>query len=209
VGLDPAAGRAHGLAGTVEFLLTLASRTSDGLILAAAAERARQLAERTQVLLQQTRQLAAPPLAVSWCRGLSGIAPVLLLASTVLQDSSLARLARDATETCIAYLPRLNAPGRCCGIAGVGSFLIDLAINTQDERYWRAAERAGVQILLRSAGTPNHPIFPASPGHSSTGWAAGLAGLLSYFRRLTHRGEPDSIPLPSAQEFRQRYGPLV
>ena len=205
-GMDPAAGRAHGLAGTVEFLLTLASRTSDDLILAAAAERAGQLADRTQALLQQTRQLTAPPLAVSWCRGLSGIAPVLLLASTVLQDSSLARLARDTTETCIAYLPRLSTPGRCCGIAGVGSVLIDLAINTQDERYWSAAERAGVQILLRSAGTPSHPIFPASPGHSSTGWAAGLAGLLSFFRRLARRGEPDSVPLPT-QETRNQPPP--
>ena len=196
-GVDPAAGRAHGLAGVTEFLLTLASRTSDDLILAAAAERARQLANRTQALLQQTRQVTAPPLAMSWCRGLSGILPVLLLASTVLQDPSLARLARDTTETCVAYLPRLSTPGRCCGIAGVGSVLIDLAINTQDERYWHAAERAGVQILLRSAGPPSHLIFPASPSHSSTGWAAGLAGLLSFFRRLARRGEPDSIPLPT------------
>lgn len=196
-GTDPAAGRAHGLAGTAGFLLTLASRTSDDLILAAAAGHARQLAGRTRALLRQTRQLTAPPIAVSWCRGLSGIAPVLALAGTVLQDPSLARLARDATRTCIAYLPLLSAPGRCCGIAGVGNVLIDLAISTQDERYWHAAERAGVQILLRSAGTPGHPILPASPGHSSTGWAAGLAGVLSFFRRLARRGEPDSIPLPA------------
>ncbi|MGH3155192.1 MAG: lanthionine synthetase C family protein, partial [Streptosporangiaceae bacterium] len=196
-GMDPAAGRAHGLAGTAEFLLTLASRTSDDHILAAAAELARQVADRTRALLQQTRQLTAPPLAVSWCRGLSGIAPVLLLASTLLQDPSLARLARDTTETCIAYLPRLGAPGRCCGIAGVGSVLIDLAISTQDERYWHAAERAGVQILLCSAGTPSHLILPAHPSHSSTGWTAGLAGLLSFFRRLARHGGPDSIPLPT------------
>jgi hypothetical protein len=196
-GLDPAAGRAHGLAGTAEFLLTLASRTSDDLILTAAAERTGQLADRTRALLTQNRELTAPPLAVSWCRGLSGIAPVLLLASTVLQDPSLARLAGDTAETCIAYLPRLSTPGRCCGIAGVGSVLIDLAISTEDERYWHAAERAGVQILLRSAGTPSHPVFPAHPSHSSTGWAAGLAGILSFIRRLARRGEPDSIPLPT------------
>lgn len=198
-GMDPAAGRAHGLAGTAGFLLTLARWTSDDLILAAAAERARQLAGRTQALLQQTRQLTAPPLAVSWCRGLSGIAPVLLLAGTVLQDPTLARLAGDATETCIAYLPRLSTPGRCCGIAGIGSVLIDFAIKTQEERYWHAAERAGVQILLRSAGTPSHLIIPATPGQSGTGWAAGLAGLLSFFRRLARRGEPDSIPLPGPE----------
>ncbi len=195
-GMDPAVGRAHGLAGPAEFLLTLGSRAGNDLILTAAAERARELADRTRTLLEQNRQLTAPPLAVSWCRGLSGIAPVLLLAGTVLADPSLTGLALDTADTCIAYLPRLSTPGRCCGIAGVGSFLIDFAISTQDERYWDAAERAGVQILLRSAGTPGHPIFPADPNHSSAGWAAGLAGILSFFRRLARRGEPDSIPLP-------------
>jgi hypothetical protein len=196
-GMDATAGRAHGLAGTAEFLLTLASRTSDDLVLAAAAGHARQLADRTQALLQQAKQLTAPPLAVSWCRGLSGIAPVLMLASTVLQDPSLAVLARDAADTCIAYLPQLSTPGRCCGIAGVGSVLIDLAISTHDERYWHAAELAGVQILLRSGGTPSHPIIPVRASQSSAGWAAGLAGLLSFFRRLAHRGGRDSIPLPA------------
>lgn len=194
-GMDPAAGRAHGLAGITEFLLTLASRTGDDLILEAAAERTRQLAGRTQTLLDQTRKLTAPPLAVSWCRGLSGIAPVLMLASTVLQDPSLAILGRDTADTCIAYLPQLSTPGRCCGIAGVGNLLIDLAVRTGDERYWHAAERAGVQVLLRSAGTASHLILPAHAGHSSAGWAAGLAGVLSFFRRLANRGGPDSVPL--------------
>jgi tRNA A-37 threonylcarbamoyl transferase component Bud32 len=193
-GLDPAAGRAHGLAGVTEFLLALAARTGDENVLAAAADRASQLAERTQPLIQQTTQLTAGPMAVSWCQGLAGIGPVLALAGVVLADTALTSLAWQAADACIAYLPRLGITGRCCGAAGVGTFLLDLAITGQDERYWDAAERVGTQILLRSAGTPGHPVFTPSPDDSSAGWASGLAGLLPLFRRLANRGGSDSLP---------------
>jgi lantibiotic modifying enzyme len=193
-GLDPAAGRAHGLAGVTEFLLALAARTGDENVLAAAADRASQLAERTQPLIQQTTQLTAGPMAVSWCQGLAGIGPVLALAGVVLADTALTSLAWRAADACIAYLPRLGITGRCCGAAGVGTFLLDLAITGQDERYWDAAERVGTQILLRSAGTPGHPVFTPSPDDSSAGWASGLAGLLPLFRRLASRGGSDSLP---------------
>ncbi len=193
-GLDPAAGRAHGLAGVTEFLLALAARTGDENVLAAAADRASQLAERARPLIQQTTQLTAGPMAVSWCQGLAGIGPVLALAGVVLADTALTSLAWQAADACIAYLPRLGITGRCCGAAGVGTFLLDLAITGQDERYWDAAERVGTQILLRSAGTPSHPVFTTSPDDSSAGWASGLAGLLPLFRRLANRGGSDSLP---------------
>lgn len=194
-GADPSAGQAHGLAGVTGFLTALAAQTGDELILAAAADRAGQLARRTEPLLDQVLQHACAPLAVSWCHGLAGIGPVLLLAGTVLQDESLGRLALKAAEACIGYLPRIAAPGRCCGAAGVGNFLIDLAVARQDDRYWRGAERAGLQILLRSGGTPGHPVFPACFDRSQAGWAAGTAGILSLFRRLANRGGPDNVPL--------------
>jgi tRNA A-37 threonylcarbamoyl transferase component Bud32 len=193
-GLDPAAGRAHGLAGVTEFLLTLAARTGDEDVLAAAADRAGRLAERTQPLIQRTTQLTAAPMAVSWCQGLAGIGPVLALAGAVLADTALTSLAWQAADACIAYLPRLGTAGRCCGAAGVGAFLLDLAISGQDERYWHAAERVGTQILLRSAGTPSNPVFAPSTDDSSAGWAYGLAGLLPFFRRLANRGGSDSLP---------------
>jgi serine/threonine protein kinase len=198
-GLDPAAGRAHGLAGVTEFLLALAARTGDETVLAAAADRASRLAERTRPLIQQTAQLTAGPMAVSWCQGLAGIGPVLaqagiVLAGTGLGDTALTSLAWQAADACIAYLPRLGITGRCCGAAGVGTFLLDLAITGQNERYWQAAERVGTQILLRSAGTPNHPVFAPGPDDSGAGWAAGLAGLLPLFRRLANRGGSDSLP---------------
>ena len=201
-GLDPAAGRAHGLAGVTEFLLVLAARTGDDNILAAAADRASQLARRAQPLIRQTMQLAAAPMAVSWCQGLAGIGPVLALAGAVLADTALTSLAGQAADACVAYLPRLSIAGRCCGAAGVGAFLLDLAVTGQEERYWHAAERVGTQILLRSAGTSSRPVFTPGPGDSSAGWAFGVAGLLPLFRRLASRGGSDSLPWTIHQGMR-------
>jgi hypothetical protein len=48
------------MAGVAEFLFTLVGRTSDDLILAAAADRARQLADRTRALLQQADSIPLP-----------------------------------------------------------------------------------------------------------------------------------------------------
>jgi hypothetical protein len=200
IGVDPAAGRAHGLAGETEFLLALAAQAGDHAIVTAAARRCGQLAERTRELLPQVRAAAAAPIAVSWCQGLAGIGQVLLLGSSVLGDEPLAELARDAADVCISRVRRLSALGRCCGAAGVGNFLIDLAIATRDERYWQAAQDVGRHLLLRSGGSPRHPAFVRDAAdHSDIAWAFGIAGLLPFFRRLADRAGPDSLPLPGPQ----------
>jgi hypothetical protein len=139
---------------------------------------------------------------MSWCRGLAGIGQTLLRASGELGDASLAGLAREAADICIAHLPRVGVLGRCCGAAGIGSFLIDLAIAGQDDRYWRAAERVSTQMLLRSAGPPGYPVFVReSAEHNAAGWAAGVTGLLSFYRRLARPGEPDRIGLTPGLDF--------
>jgi serine/threonine protein kinase len=195
-GTDPAAGRAHGLAGVTGFLLALALQTGDEATRDAALQRVGQLAGRTRRLLPLASQPAVTPFAMSWCRGLSGIGQTLLRVSGALGDASLADLAREAADICIACLPRVSAPGRCCGAAGIGGFLIDLAIAGQDDRYWCAAERVGVQMLLRSAGPPGHPVFVRElADHNAVGWASGVSGLLSFFRRLARPGEADRFGL--------------
>jgi hypothetical protein len=197
LGVDLSAGRAHGIAGETEFLLALAAQTGDQATITAASRRAERLAERTRRLLPQARSAAAAPISVSWCQGLAGIGQVLLRASAVLGDQSLAELARDAADVCIARVPRLSALGRCCGAAGVGHFLIDLAVTGQDERYWHAAQGVGRHLLLRSGGSPSHPVFvPDTADHSSVAWAFGIAGLLPFFRRIANQGGSDSLPLP-------------
>lgn len=196
---DPPAGRAHGLAGITEFLLTMAEQTGDQPTFAIAAEHARQLARRTRVLVSQAERPATPPLAMGWCQGLAGIGPTLLQAGAVLQDASFTRLAKRAADACIAYVPRLGALGRCCGAAGVGNFLIDLAIGEQDQHYWDAAHDVAVHMLLRSAGPPGHPALTTPvPDGVDASWAFGLAGLLGFFRRLARPGTPDCLPLSPA-----------
>jgi hypothetical protein len=195
--VDPAAGRAHGLAGVAEFLLALAAQTGDEATAAEATHRVSQLAQRARHLIAETGRPAAAPIAVSWCQGLAGIGQTLLHASAVLGDPSLARLAGQAADACIAYTPRLSVLARCCGAAGVGSFLLDLAGAGAGagDRYRDAACDVARQMLLRSGGPDHHPVFVQDTSeHSGLAWSFGLAGLLPFFRRLANPGEPDSLP---------------
>ncbi|HEY1918597.1 MAG TPA: class IV lanthionine synthetase LanL [Streptosporangiaceae bacterium] len=197
-GIDASAGRAHGLAGVTEFLLALADHTGDQPTLAAARHQAGALAEHTRRLLPQARSGVAAPIAVSWCQGLAGIGQVLLRASVVLADPSLAELARQTADACIGFVPRLSVVTRCCGAAGVGHFLIDLAVTSQHERYWQAACDVARQMLLRSGGSPAHPVFVrGTTDPADVTWSFGIAGLLPFFRRLARQAGPDRLPVPS------------
>jgi lantibiotic modifying enzyme len=188
-GVDALAGRAHGVAGAAEFLLALAERTGEHSVLAAAMAQVSELAGRTGQLLPAARSGTAAPIAASWCQGLAGIGPVLLRASVILDDPAAGDLARQAGDACITMLPRLGALGRCCGAAGVGHFLIDLAAAGQQERYLQAALDVGGHMLLRSSGPPGHPVFARDVGErSATAWAFGIAGVLPFFRRLASAG---------------------
>jgi hypothetical protein len=101
---DASAGLAHGLAGTTEFLLSYAEQTCGAVALEAAAGRVRLLAGHVPALVRRAQRPAAPPLTVSWCRGLAGVGQALLHASQVLEDSSLERDAALAADACIASL---------------------------------------------------------------------------------------------------------
>jgi tRNA A-37 threonylcarbamoyl transferase component Bud32 len=183
---DPTAvGLAHGLAGNVEFLLSYASSTGDDLALTAAVDRTRQLTGLLPDLIRRAVRPSAPGLTTSWCRGLAGIGRTLLHASAVLGEPDLAGDAEQAAEACIRCLPRLRILGQCCGAAGVGEFLIDLATATRQERYLAAAHNVAVHMLLRGSGPPGHPVFTEQgPDGSNATWATGLTGILSFFRRL-------------------------
>ncbi|MEN3609787.1 lanthionine synthetase LanC family protein [Plantactinospora sp. ZYX-F-223] len=194
--VEQSAGRAHGLAGTTELLLGVGTALGDDSLIAGGAERARALARRARSLAERMRGPIAASIAVSWCQGLSGITETLWYAGRVLDDAELADLARHLADVCTAFLPRVSVPVQCCGSAGVGNMLIDLAIQGADPRYWDAASAAGAQMLLRGAGTDGHPIFVVDdPAENSASWAFGVAGFLSFFRRLSRRGGIAGLPL--------------
>ncbi|MEO3873686.1 class IV lanthionine synthetase LanL [Nonomuraea sp. B12E4] len=187
---DQSAGRAHGLAGVAELLLGLAEETGEEWARQAAADHVHRLAERFRTLIFEAQDPAAEPMTVSWCRGLPGIGKTLLHAGTVLGDPSLTDLARQAADVCVARIPRLSKLGRCCGAAGLGDYLLDLAALEGSERFLQSASDLAAHLLLRSAGPPSHPRFfdPGDPLHRSLSWAQGLTGILAFFRRLAYGG---------------------
>jgi Lanthionine synthetase C-like protein/Protein kinase domain len=206
--VETSAGRAHGLAGTVEFLLyhtefvrraglADAGSPADGDVPDRAAQWARRLVKRTESLLERLQTPYSAPISVSWCQGMAGINQTLLHAADVLGEPEFDALARRVGDACVAFLPHVSVAAQCCGYTGVGNMLIDLAQRTGEERYWDAAYRAATLMLLRSAGPSGHPLFIAdNPEDGSASWAFGNAGILAFFRRLGGRGGPWSLPMP-------------
>lgn len=199
--VETSAGRAHGLAGTVEFLLYHAEKARDDEALAFARDQANLLRVRAESLLDRLPTPYAAPIAVSWCQGMAGINQTLLHAADVFADSEFGALAGRIADACVAFLPHVSVTAQCCGLAGVGNTLIDVALAGQDgrsARRWAGAEEAASYLLLRGAGSPTHPVLVVDrPEDGCASWAFGNAGLLAFFRRLAGRGGPWSLPMPS------------
>ena len=109
----------------------------------------------------------------------------------------MAALAGELGDTCVAFLPRVSVPSQCCGLAGVGNMLLDLAGLPGGERFRDGAARAAGQMLLRGAGSTAHPLLIADdPEDNSASWAFGVAGTLGFFRRLAAGEGTAGVPLP-------------
>jgi tRNA A-37 threonylcarbamoyl transferase component Bud32 len=201
--VDPAAGRAHGLAGVTELLISFAELSGEPGVREVAVLRTGLLADRAAELIRLSKGAAASPLAASWCQGLAGVGQTLAHASVVLADPGLAVLTRQAADACLSLVPRMSALGQCCGTAGVGNFLIGLAATDGGAHYLDAAYDVAAHMLRRSAGPPGRPVFAESgPESFSASWAAGLAGLLTFFRRLSCRGGPDILSAGASGHWR-------
>ncbi|MEO6701724.1 MAG: lanthionine synthetase LanC family protein [Jatrophihabitantaceae bacterium] len=189
----PAAGLAHGRAGTVLLLARLAAADPDAKYAGIARKKATELAAEASVLAVLAGRLTARPLAVSWCQGLAGIALALNEAGVLLAEPDLVRVAVGLTDHCLAWVPRLSTVGQCCGLAGVGSMLIELA--PARSRFGAAghpdgggSEVAG-QLLRRSAGPATEPVFQRAGQRPDLSFSTGSAGLLAFFRELRDAGQ--------------------
>ncbi|GAA4636997.1 hypothetical protein GCM10023196_089070 [Actinoallomurus vinaceus] len=195
--VDPFAGLARGDAGAIELLLGAGERTGDRRLFTEAAKRTERLSEYAGSWVRRVRDGSAPPLALSWCRGLAGIAHTLLHAGVALENPTLTGLAGEAGAAMELCLPRIGVLDQCCGAAGIGDALIDLAVLDDDPRRWDAARAVAVQMLLRSAGPTDHPVFVKDPGEAgAASLATGLAGILGFFRRLARQGGETALPVP-------------
>ena len=196
--VEPMAGRAHGLAGTTQLLVSFAEQSGDPAVTEAAAASARLLSDQARDLIRRSAGPGASPLAASWCQGLTGIGQTLLHAGAVLRDPALSGLARQSAHACLALVPRMGTLGQCCGAAGVGNFMIDLAMADDKDRYLAAAYDVADHLLRRSAGPADRPVFTESGQDSfASSWANGVTGILTFFRRLADRGGPDILCLPA------------
>ncbi|MFI5843198.1 lanthionine synthetase LanC family protein [Catenuloplanes sp. NPDC051500] len=192
---DPASSYAHGTAGVLDLLLRYASRTGDQGIRDEAAKRAGVLADTTANLIVRARGREAVPLAVSWCQGLSGIGGTMLRAADVLGDNRFAALALEAAEVCASWIPRMQNPSQCCGLAGVGTYLVDCARHTGEASCLDDAHEVARQLIRRSHGADDDPRFiDLDRQDAPLSWSSGYTGILTFLRRLDDPASPD---LPS------------
>ncbi|MEU6979265.1 class IV lanthionine synthetase LanL [Streptomyces sp. NPDC046371] len=184
-------GLAHGEAGVACFLLEYGAVTGDP----DATSRSEQAAARLAAVTPDIIAAAAAPGATrrygSWCRGLAGIGTVLLRAAVHLDDPGYLDLAQRAARACAVLAPRMPLVTQCCGLAGVGDLMVDVADASGSEEFRDAAETVALLILSRSGGSWSRPVFPDTGlARSSATWAGGSAGVLAFFRRLRDRGGP-------------------
>ncbi|MGF1427285.1 class IV lanthionine synthetase LanL [Kitasatospora sp. LaBMicrA B282] len=178
-------GFAHGRAGVVDFLLALHRATGDPAVGAAAERLLAELAAATPELVRAAAHPGATRRYGSWCRGLAGIGGVLLRAARRQEDARLLDLAVTTARSCRLLAPRMGQVGRCCGLAGPGELLLDLAAATGDGAFTTAAEQVAALILTRSAGSLDRPLFPdGSLAAASASWSGGSTGVLAFLRRL-------------------------
>ncbi|MFI0187188.1 class IV lanthionine synthetase LanL [Streptomyces sp. NPDC017082] len=184
-------GLAHGEAGVVRFLLAYGGETGDPEMISRSEKAAARLAAVTPGIIAAAAEPGATRRYGSWCRGLAGIGTVLIEAAERLEEPGYLGLAQRAARACAALAPRMPLVTQCCGLAGVGDLMVDVARASGSEEFWDAAGTVAQLILSRSGGTWSRPVFPdtglAGPG---AGWAGGSAGVLAFFRRLHDRGGP-------------------
>ncbi|MES9524359.1 class IV lanthionine synthetase LanL [Streptomyces capoamus] len=184
-------GAAHGTAGVALFLLEHGAVTCDPDVISRSAQAAAHLAAVTPDIIAAAAEPGATRRYGSWCRGLAGIGTVLVRAAVRLDEPGHLGLAQRAARACAALAPRMPLVTQCCGLAGVGDLMVDIAEATGAEEFRDAAETVALLILSRSGGTWSRPVFPDTGlVRPSATWAGGSAGVLAFFRRLRHGGGP-------------------
>lgn len=192
-GISVAAGFAHGRAGIAYFLLTHGAQSGHDESLRQARKLIDGLAVLAPGLAAQAQSPLARPMAASWCQGLAGIGTTLVRGASYFDDENLLEAARTAATGCLALVPRVPLVTQCCGLAGIGEFLLDLANETDDIHYRQDALGILDSMLIRSGGSKTAPSFPdSSMATNSPAWATGTSGVLSFLRRTV---DPSSTRL--------------
>ena len=170
-------GFAHGRAGIAYCLLAHAVASSYSESRRHARKLINELADLTTKLAVRVQSRLARPMSASWCQGLAGIGTTLVRGAEFFNDERLLEAARTAAVGCLAIAPRVPLVTQCCGLAGIGEFLLDLAALTGDIHYRQSALAIFNLMLIRSGGSRTALRSPESSIETGNpGWAAGTAG---------------------------------
>ncbi|MBP2471884.1 tRNA A-37 threonylcarbamoyl transferase component Bud32 [Crossiella equi] len=192
-GLAGLLGFAHGLSGHTHALLTLRAATGGTGDEALLHEHLDLLAKRAGEYVGAARTGWLNQMCGSWCQGFAGIGTTLARAVSTLDRPDLLPLLDDLAEVSLATAPRLLVASQCCGLTGVGEFLLDHALLTGRPADLDRAHAVLRLLLARAGGPPEAPEFPDQSRIAGSGtWATGAAGVLSFARRLRDR-TPDRL----------------
>lgn len=190
-GISVADGFAHGRAGIAYFLLGHGAITDNPTSLETSLTLMLHLADLVSDLERKTNSPLARPMSASWCQGLAGIGMTLVHGARFFDDHRLLEAAECAARGCLAVAPRVPLVTQCCGLAGIGEFLLDLSITSGVSGYRENALQVLNLMLMRSGGSLSAPCFPdTSLARTGVDWATGTSGVLSFLRRLETPSTP-------------------
>ncbi|MFE5947626.1 class IV lanthionine synthetase LanL [Streptomyces sp. NPDC056480] len=188
-------GYAHGIAGTGAFLLAsshAAEQSTPGsgrryheAALAAGDTLARAaIRNGTRTAWPRNARNNAPETAEKgrhWCNGAGGIGSFLIRLHTATREQRFASLSEQAAAS-IAHNPWASPDGACCGLAGAGHFLLDMAHHTGQSVYYGQARTITAVMKAR----PPKPTVKKEDLNCS--YQSGIAGTLTFYLRLRHGG---------------------
>jgi tRNA A-37 threonylcarbamoyl transferase component Bud32 len=125
-----------------------------------------------------------------WCNGPAGIGTFLIRLWSVTGQQRFADVAVQCAVT--ANEKWALSVGTCCGLAGSGHYLLDLAELTHDDGFRVQAEQLA-DVIHAQAFTVDGLLVTCHPdlGHA---YAAGTAGVLDFLLRLRHGGPRPWLP---------------
>ncbi|GAA1020670.1 hypothetical protein Aple_054940 [Acrocarpospora pleiomorpha] len=190
-------GFAHGAAGIGAFLLAAGRALDDSSYVDLAGEAADTLVSAAQMKDDAAYWGAEPgdkTLHTRWCSGSSGVGAFLLQMWRQTGDESLYPLL-DQAATAIRRSQWSTMLGQCCGLAGGGELLIDMAEATGTPRYRQWAQELVRAAYLRRFHRDGRQVIPDASGTDSFAYFGnGLSGILAFLIRLRHGGPRPWLP---------------
>ncbi|MFD9083992.1 class IV lanthionine synthetase LanL [Streptomyces erythrochromogenes] len=198
-------GFAHGTAGVGAFLLAASAAAESRGRTAEAARFAAAALGAGDTLVRAARVedgLAAWPAEVGgkpqlrpgtqWCNGPPGIGTFLVRLWSATGLPRFAELAEQAAAAAVADPWRAIA-GACCGNAGTGHFLLDMADFTGGAGYRAQAE--GIAAVIDAQHCGSDGLLLVADATSGAEYGNGAAGILDFLLRLRHGGtRPWTVP---------------